>query len=358
MYSFIYNIADTYTKYDIVSKIKIITDEALTFPAIYICINKKSKMLPFDCQFNSKDVSSILHQISYIGQTCLVINDGKNSTGHSVDLLTSNEVGKTNGMTIKLFLDIELLDSGYVAAYIGDNKVLPKIDELEKLYLEKGKLNDIIISKLENKNLPYPYNNCMDNLNTENSFDSDFYRASFKNGYKYRRANCYDVCACAVVSVICNCTCDGVYETGHKSKCYEQNNCFEKSSNPFDYKKHCQSCPLECDSVSYKSSPQTLDFVPTDEDKLKYQRTLEANNYQYKPVNFINLKGMSINIFYDEIMYTEITESPKMTVSDLISSIGGCLGLFLGISLLSFIEIFEFLIEILYLIRARTRIVD
>ena len=58
---------------------------------------------------------------------------------------------------------------------------------------------------------------------------------------------------------------------------------------------------------------------------------------------------VSINIFYDDLSYTAITEDAKMSQVDLVSNLGGLLGLFIGISFLSFGEIFEALFEIIFI---------
>ena len=48
---------------------------------------------------------------------------------------------------------------------------------------------------------------------------------------------------------------------------------------------------------------------------------------------------------------------PKIDTSDLIANIGGNLGLFIGISFLSFAEIFEVLIEIILIILQKNNLV-
>ncbi len=45
------------------------------------------------------------------------------------------------------------------------------------------------------------------------------------------------------------------------------------------------------------------------------------------------------------LKYTEISEIPKTSPVDLLSSIGGSLGLFLGLSFLSFIQVLEIVVE-------------
>ena len=60
----------------------------------------------------------------------------------------------------------------------------------------------------------------------------------------------------------------------------------------------------------------------------------------------------TLNVYYDSLTFTEMTESPKMDIIALLASIGGNLGLFLGVSVFSLFEVFQALIEI-YLIKAK-----
>ena len=50
---------------------------------------------------------------------------------------------------------------------------------------------------------------------------------------------------------------------------------------------------------------------------------------------------MALNNYYDSWSYTKIDEIAKFELIDLIPNIGGTLGLFIGVSILSFTEIFE-----------------
>ena len=59
---------------------------------------------------------------------------------------------------------------------------------------------------------------------------------------------------------------------------------------------------------------------------------------------------LGLDIFFPIKQYTEISETPKVTFVDLVSSIGGALGVFLGLSVFSFIEIFEIICQILFLV--------
>ena len=111
-----------------------------------------------------------------------------------------------------------------------------------------------------------------------------------------------------------------------------------------------QHCPLECDSISYKITSY-LELI-NDKGKISQGRKggygLNFDTYEQ-----VNNHFVSILVYYRDLRYTLITQDPKTQLFDFISSIGGILGLFLGISFLSFVELFEIIFEIsLILFRA------
>lgn len=65
---------------------------------------------------------------------------------------------------------------------------------------------------------------------------------------------------------------------------------------------------------------------------------------------------LAINVYYSEMKYTSIEELEKTNFLDLIASVGGTLGLFLGMSFLSFFEIFDVVIEIIYMFMENRKI--
>ena len=71
------------------------------------------------------------------------------------------------------------------------------------------------------------------------------------------------------------------------------------------------------------------------------------NSGQFQPFVTDNITG--IYVYYEDLRYTWINQQPKIQFIDLISNIGGSLGLFVGISFISFLELFEILIEIIFI---------
>ena len=79
---------------------------------------------------------------------------------------------------------------------------------------------------------------------------------------------------------------------------------------------------------------------------LSDQDFLAKLTYKNVTIDQLSSSVLSINAYYEKAIYQRIVETPQTTSITLISNLGGQLGLFLGVSLLSFVEIFEVLIEI------------
>ena len=56
--------------------------------------------------------------------------------------------------------------------------------------------------------------------------------------------------------------------------------------------------------------------------------------------------SLEFEVWYSDLSYIEISQTPKMTGFSLMNEIGGALGLFVGITFLSLLELFEFFFEI------------
>jgi hypothetical protein len=108
----------------------------------------------------------------------------------------------------------------------------------------------------------------------------------------------------------------------------------------FLYKK----CRPECYSMDFVSSLSTSSSTSVK----NMSNLIDLFKIAHSFVNDVSsIKSVySINIYYSELDYTEIGEIPNYPAINLISNIGGTLGLFLGMSLLSLFEIVEFFIQI------------
>lgn len=324
---FILNTINTYLKYEAVTQIKVVRVREMVFPAVYICNNPGQYSFTLVARFNDEFVDLMNQNID--GQECVVFNNGRNSSGHKVDLLKTKDIGKNLGLKLSLYLGSA--GENLVKVFIGENRVLPRGKEVFKLLAEQGKVNDISVSKTIDTKLPYPYNDCLDDLGSINYFGSEFYRLTLKNGYKYRQANCYEVCTYQAIAEHCNCT-SNYYPTNSTTEdCNSKSKYLCKTifANKYRLTKKClDSCPSECRSTSFKYNTVPLDYVPTEEEILKLRKRywFFSGKTNSALIKELNTYGIYLRIFFDELTYTEIIETPKTTGTDLVSNIGGTLG--------------------------------
>jgi hypothetical protein len=92
-------------------------------------------------------------------------------------------------------------------------------------------------------------------------------------------------------------------------------------------------CPIPCSETVFRNthssanfpSPAFADFLISDPSfRARFANDTELN-YQ-----FLRDRIAAVNIYFNELSETVITEKAKLSVQDIISNIGGILGLFLG----------------------------
>ena len=111
-------------------------------------------------------------------------------------------------------------------------------------------------------------------------------------------------------------------------------------------------CPLECSSrmidvyVSHFHHPPSALYVS----RLRNERRpsmRQTHNHEYDYMIDLRSNVVKLSIAYDSLAYVQIDEEPKITWEDLLGVLGGHLHLFLGMSVLSFIELIELILQLL-----------
>lgn len=120
-----------------------------------------------------------------------------------------------------------------------------------------------------------------------------------------------------------------------------------------------EQCPHECSSNSYDLSISYSDYPSrvfhnnlAKQDKTGlYEWAFQINrSSRLDSLDLARASLVKLFVYFDDIKFTQITEAPSITFVDLIANIGGTLGLFIGISLLSFVEIIELVLEIIVVV--------
>ena len=109
-------------------------------------------------------------------------------------------------------------------------------------------------------------------------------------------------------------------------------------------------CGVSCESFSYDlttafSNYPTKWYADILLNNSKFLNLVVNNtiNYTMDRPTFESMQDtlLMVNVYYDELFYTEIEDEPKLEIEMLLSLIGGYMALFLGMSLLTLVEFIE-----------------
>ena len=288
---------------------------------------------------------------------CYTFNSGLSSHGKRIALKSNLRGGSEAGLMMSLFTG--MVDSIYTLAtesgahiFIHNQTIKPSYTE--GIQILSGLKTSIQIARTFSTLAPWPFNECTD------IFDHSPYYGTIKDtSYKYRQQDCFFFVYQRVLVAECGC-----YDLGHPKPYADAVGCLLvnqtlcmadvtiKVFSAGNLNELHRQCPLECSSSSIAFSMSFLDYPNKAMAEQYTQRDYMKNRFKKITNQTLDYKMIKdntayVNIFYEDLTYGYITEKPKTSSLDLIASIGGTLGLFMGCSLLSFIEILEVLLTVI-----------
>ena len=149
------------------------------------------------------------------------------------------------------------------------------------------------------------------------------------SNYSYTQRDCLNVCAQLYIAAECNCTLATLDFSGNTwCTSTSDNSCaitfYRLNFTTGNFiKENCMSrCPLECS-----------------------RSVLTATMSLYKTSSTTSNDIAEVVVYYDRLAYTVVNEVPKITLENLIGSIGGNLHIFLGMSMMSLVELIELFVH-------------
>ena len=381
-----------YLEFDVVSKIRVRTEKELVFPLITICdanpfTTSKSNDLLNKTQFISESVfgennrwadyagyamnkafsfsdaqkQELGFSLSRSLKECEFYNFECNSShfkwifnykyGNCFQFDSKNLVEHVflSGNMYGLYLTLGNLENlneypGYpsngLKIFIHNSTHFSSYDE--EIYLETGKQSKITMRKTMTYRAPSPYSDC----NDLSGFKSDIYQYIKSSNGEYRQKICFELCLQKIIIDACQCfyTFISYFEPTNQIKpCFN----FSSSACPIltlskystnIYEECISQCPLECEYVTYEASVSQLDYPNRQHfEELKISKLFIE--YENMSLEMYKKTHLRLNIHLKSMEHTEIIEMAKMTAIDLISNLGGVLGIFLGLSIFSLVEI-------------------
>jgi hypothetical protein len=279
---------------------------------------------------------------------CFTFNDGSNA-----DILKITIPGHLYGLQLEIFLGEPKLQTKYET---NDGMIVFVHNQSAPVHmLNHGVLvstnteTNIGIKRTFLKRLPEPHGTCIENLGKHAIFNSYLfdYIVRYLN-VTYSQQLCFNLCMQAIIQASCNCSNAEMplFLNGPKTICMLEHdlNCMFNALGDLDQQtidsKCMRECPLECDSIFYDTSFSTATYP-----SLYYRRLLLRN----PKINSTGIKShdiaksvLKVNIFYENLQYSSIEEVELMTADAYVAAVGGTVGLFLGMSLLSLIDLVQF----------------
>ena len=207
-----------------------------------------------------------------------------------------------------------------------------------------------------------PYGTCIvqpdNSLGSNTISDYTYYYQTLQTNYEYRQSVCLDFCFQALTNSQCGCsnywinvnntgydwcltstqrTCaDNLFANTYMSDTYISTNCAPK-------------CPSECEFSQFHNTLSHYTYPPSSvyvEKRLQHNASM-VNRFGGQTDFTTNLISnmVQFTVFYEDTGYYEVEEEQKYSVFTLLGELGGDMHLFLGMSVVSLIELFELVLR-------------
>lgn len=332
------------------------------------------------CKYNGKlcNESDFSWIYSYEYGNCYQFNSGKDSNMLDAEIKKSYVTGNRNGLYLELYPyeaeSVYSLQSDVGLIVFVHNKTSRPVPS-EGIKLLSGVLTNIVVEKSYAQKSPYPFSDCVD-LDTF-EFDRTYYNTILSANLGYKQKDCFDLCLQDITIAACGCYDLKYAAMRQAAPCLDETQvkCVETQYFNFigsDINGKCANyCPLECVSESFAYKFSMADFPSqTYAGILKKSPVFENLADDFGESSVLDFL-LAVNIYYSDLGYTLVTESPKTSIFDIVANVGGIyfiyinkyrlifiiillkqgtLGLFIGISLLSVVEVIEMLMECLIIL--------
>jgi hypothetical protein len=324
-----------------------------------------------NCYFNAQpcSASDFAWYFDPFYGNCWMFNSGRNAEGKRVPLSFNSFPGEFYGLNLIFYVNfhknlatinsynggglgalIRIDNSSYLTSYIGSDGIK----------IEPGHKTSVSVSRSFKSSLPKPYSNCLIDNQTNAGFHSELFDIISNSAYRYTQPTCFLQCLQRAILYECKCTDPSIlslFSNGSQCLTSEQTQCMihlydEKLyKNDFVHENCLHECPLECYYDRFEALLSSVELIPNYYlDFLNSHSNLLGDFVQTQlDLEMVRKSFVSLNIFYKSLSYEMSTETPQTDFIWLFASIGGYLGLFLGMSVFSLFEPFVVLIEIAFI---------
>ena len=342
-----------FLRFETVNIIDVFYEKTSEFPTVSFCDPNQSldnvTFLKLKFNYNNHLNTSYLSTFyEPFYNRCYRFNQGVNNP-----VLNSTNSGPNYGLQMDLKVNSDR-DYNELIIFIHNQTFNTSTINNRGYRITSGNIYSFELEKIFDEKLGSPYNACLKNVSEFNLNTTiiNIILNELKSVYTHRE--CFRLCRNLMVREKSTCGCmQTIYNT---ASCQSDNStikeCYEKYNADFykenSYETCSNYCPIDCYS-SFLEVKSLSSSLPETGRIISSPKMLNYSD-QFQTYSEVKKSFFSISIYFSDLKYTTITEQPKTEIINLVSSIGGYLGLFLGASFLSFIEFFELFFELFYAI--------
>ncbi|XP_047502615.1 acid-sensing ion channel 2-like [Penaeus chinensis] len=269
--------------------------------------------------------------------TCYTFNSLFKENSSKVQ--TTKRAGPKTGL--KVALDVQmgvalLTPEVGVRVIVHDPYLLPALDE-EGFSIGPG-ASSVAVKRTKYVRLGEPHGVCANDY-------------GFNHPYKYSRKLCKQLCVEREFRERCGCYIgqNPLYDslqTVPERRCSSVDRieglCIASVTKSIEEDTILCDCPLPCSEMKYDTQ------VTTSKTNNVYYNILSQTRKPLKSICTNDSQMVSLLVYLDSKSYQVTEESPAYSWDTLLSNIGGSLGLFVGVSLISILEVIEMIIDVIF----------
>ncbi|KAK0055716.1 degenerin unc-8 [Biomphalaria pfeifferi] len=261
--------------------------------------------------------------------------------------------GPDGGLELVLFLEMDEYIPGITSGQgaqivIHEQGTYPF--PAEGISISAGDQTVIGIKQMKINRLGDPYNECTQPEDT------------IASKYSYTRNLCQKKCLLLKIIQTCKCYYQeyqslnsilNVSSTTKPCKTAEQNKCRANVTAKFNDEENSCNCYNPCSesvyeqSISYRQWPNKA-MAKYLISQVCQNKTALCSLLWNKTMEELQYNFLKLNIYFQDLNYEERTEQPNYEFTSLLADIGGTIGLWIGLSILSFCEVFDLLLRLVH----------
>ncbi|XP_022110548.1 amiloride-sensitive sodium channel subunit beta-2-like [Acanthaster planci] len=312
-----------------------------------------SRMLLY-CTFNGYPCSPLnfTHFYNYFYGNCYTFNFDSRLARRVA------QAGPFYGLTMELFVEQTeyvrgLQNSAGLKVFISGQNQVP-FPEDRGIIVSPGRETSIALHKVRIDRLGAPYTSCTSDLPTIFS--------TFYGNVDYSLLACEKSCVAQEILEMCHCADPRYRFTDETSSCSSQNQsqmaCTRKILLAYVNNSLRCNCPLPCSEVEFEETVSAASW-PNENYKFALENIITRLSADFSSAieeddRFIEKNVVKLNVFLSSLQYQYIYQTPDYSQENLISDLGGQVGLWMGFSILTFFEIAELVLDLFVYTRGKS----